>query len=244
MTALNAWIRGTYLHLCKLPILVKKYVEIPLAFKVLQASPRERFGRAVRDDGKHDVEVLEVLLDGGDLVQRLGFRFGVCGERASAAARCRSPSHDRTFLVHLVNAVPIHLEPFPPASDLPLRNDNVLPVKLAALRLLLCNLLGRLSRLCEGVALLPVRLRRRRVDNPGLDLRRRRWSYRVLEVDLGGRRRGRGREVAVVVGRVVLEALPTEAHVLVAEIDALLEGRIQGLELFRNVIRRVRWQGK
>lgn len=59
------------LHLGEFAVLVKQDVEVPLALEVAQPPERERFGRAVRDDGEDLVEVLEVLLDGRDGVQRL-----------------------------------------------------------------------------------------------------------------------------------------------------------------------------
>lgn len=59
------------LHLGEFAVLVQQDVEVPLALEVAQSSERERFGRAVRDDGEDLVEILEVLLDGRDGVKRL-----------------------------------------------------------------------------------------------------------------------------------------------------------------------------
>lgn len=59
------------LHLGEFAILVQQDVEVPLALEVAQPPERERFRRAIRDDGENLVEVLEVFLDGGDGVEWL-----------------------------------------------------------------------------------------------------------------------------------------------------------------------------
>jgi len=113
---------------------------------------------------------------------------------------------ERTVVVDLVHAVVVEREPSALGLGLLLRNVALAPLEPPPGLLARRDLLGRVGRrLAERVDLLPVRLGRRRVDLPVVEAGR--------EVD---REEGRGRGVrgrrgrverAVVVGRVVLEAL-------------------------------------
>lgn len=76
-----------------------------------------------------------------------------------------------TLSVDLVDALGIHLIPFLLLCLLLARNDYFVPMESSARCLPLCNLLSRFGRFGEGVALLPVRRRRRGVDLPGLKRR-------------------------------------------------------------------------